>query len=245
MSAAVATIPTMAVDGPDGRPRRIPEATVVRLPVYQRILSELLRGGSTTVSSGQLATLARVNAAKVRKDLSLLGSFGTRGTGYDAAFLVSQIDLALGVDCDWPLVVVGVGNLGRALVNSAGFSSHGFRVSALFDIDPEVVGHRVGPAVVRHLDALSSLAEDERPVIGVIATPADAAQDVADALVAIGVGSILNFAPRVLVVPSDVQLRYVDLSIELQVMSFYQSRRRRDDVGVVALRSVGLSPEIT
>jgi redox-sensing transcriptional repressor len=233
----------MPADRGDGRPRRIPEATVVRLPVYQRILSELRRNGSTTVSSEQLATLARVNAAKVRKDLSLLGSFGTRGTGYDVAFLVAQIDLALGVDRDWPLVVVGVGNLGRALVNSAGFSSHGFRVSALFDIDPQVVGHRVGPAVVRHIDELPSIATEEQPAIGVIATPADAAQAVADALVAIGVGSILNFAPRVLAVPADVQLRYVDLSIELQVMSFYQSRRRENGPGVVALRAVGLSAE--
>ena len=230
----------MAVQGPDGR-RRIPEATVVRLPVYQRILSELLRSGSPTVSSEQLAELARVNAAKVRKDLSLLGSFGTRGTGYDVAFLVTQIDAALGVGRDWPLVVVGVGNLGRALVNSTGFSSHGFRVAALFDADPDVIGQRVGPTVVRDIATLPGMAHEERPAIGVIATPAGAAQDVADGLVAIGVSSILNFAPRVLVVPPEVQLRYVDLSIELQVMSFYQSRHRSDEPGVVALRSVGMS----
>lgn len=220
---------------------------MVRLPVYQRILAELLRAGSGTVSSEQLATLARVNAAKVRKDLSLLGSFGTRGTGYDAAFLMAQIDKALGVDRDWPVAIVGIGNLGRALVNSEGFSSRGFRVAALYDVDAEVVGEQVGPVVVRHVDHLANLAD--RLAIGVIATPADAAQGVADALVAAGVGSILNFAPRVLTVPPDVLLRYVDLSIELQVLSFYESRRASVDdgddgagVGGGVLRSVGLSP---
>jgi redox-sensing transcriptional repressor len=214
----------MAGDRTAPRRRRISEATVVRLPVYQRILAELLRGGTTTVSSEQLAARARVNAAKVRKDLSLLGSFGTRGTGYDVAFLISQIDRALGVGRDWPVVVVGIGNLGRALVNSEGFSSRGFRVTALFDADPSIIGQRVGPATVRHVDELARLAAEERPAIGVVATPAEAAQEVADALVGIGVKSILNFAPRVLTVPADVMLRYVDLSIELQVMSFYQSQ---------------------
>jgi redox-sensing transcriptional repressor len=240
--------PSAAIGGEriDPRPRRISEATVVRLPVYQRILAELLRGGTTTVSSEQLAARARVNAAKVRKDLSLLGSFGTRGTGYDAAFLVSQIDRALGVGRDWPVVVVGIGNLGRALVNSEGFSSRGFRVAALFDVDPGVVGQRVGPVTVRHADELATLPVAGRPAIGVVATPALAAQEVADALVAIGVKSILNFAPRVLTVPADVLLRYVDLSIELQVMTFYQSRLAGEvevEGEVPVLRSVGLSPD--
>ena len=173
---------------PGSAARRIPEATVVRLPVYQRILSELLRGGAATVSSEQLAALARVNAAKVRKDLSFLGSFGTRGTGYDSAFLLAQIDRALGVGRDWPVAVVGIGNLGRALVNSEGFTSRGFRVAALFDVDPAVVGQRVGPVTVRHVDELVDPGRpSSRPAIGVVATPAAAAQDVTDALVAIGV----------------------------------------------------------
>jgi len=225
------------------RVRRIPEATVVRLPIYQRILAELLRGGEATVSSEQLASLARVNAAKVRKDLSLLGSFGTRGTGYDTAFLINQIDRALGVDRDWPVAIVGIGNLGRALVNSEGFSSRGFRVAALFDVDPAVVGEQVGAVSVTHMRDLASVAGAVHPAIGVIATTGSAAQEVADALVGVGITSILNFAPRVLVVPEGVLLRYVDLSIELQVMSFYQSRRSEElDGEVPLLRSVGLSP---
>ncbi len=244
--------------------RRMPEATVVRLPVYQRILGELLRTGVQTVSSEKLATMARVNAAKVRKDLSLLGSFGTRGTGYDVGFLKSQIDRAFGVDQDWPLAIIGIGHLGRALANSDGFSSRGFRVSAMFDIDPSVIGEEIGPGTVRHVDDLGLLPESDRPIIGVIATPAGAAQDAAERLVAIGVDSILNFAPEVLHVSPEVFVRYVDLSIELQVISFYhrdspygespseeQLRGRTREVGdlsdsdalrMAPLRSLGLTP---
>jgi redox-sensing transcriptional repressor len=230
----------------DPRSRRIPEATVVRLPVYERILAELLRAGVTTVSSEQLAAAARVNAAKVRKDLSLLGSFGTRGTGYDTAFLIAQIDRAFGVDDDWSVAVVGIGNLGRALVNSEGFSSHGFRVTALFDIDRDVVGTTVGPVTVQHVSEVPSLEAAGCPRIGVVSTPAAAAQEVADALVGVGVRSLLNFAPRVLSVPPEVNLRYVDLSIELQVLSFYQHLRsvepEPEGGEMPALRAVGLMP---
>ncbi|MGH8988781.1 MAG: redox-sensing transcriptional repressor Rex [Acidimicrobiales bacterium] len=208
--------------GREARQRRIPEATIVRLPLYQRILAEMLHEGSTTVSSEALAERARVTAAKVRKDFSLFGSFGTRGTGYDTAFLATQIDRALGADRDWPIAIIGIGNLGRALANSDGFASHGFRVAGLYDVDPAVVGARVAGLRVAHL---AELPEGPRAAIGVIAAPAAGAQAVADALVAAGVGSILNFAPRVLSVRPGVMVRYVDLSIELQVMSFFLTRR--------------------
>jgi redox-sensing transcriptional repressor len=228
--------------------KRIPEATVVRLPVYQRILAEVVRNGVTTVSSEQLASLARVNAAKVRKDLSLLGSFGTRGSGYDPAFLISQIDRALGIDENWTVAVVGIGNLGRALTNSAGFASRGFQVASLFDVDPAVVGEEIGGITVRHMDEIATLRPAERPAIGVITTPGWAAQQVADLLVQVGVTSLLNFAPRVLAVPPRVHLRYVDLSIELQVLGFYRARTEgpersaaADSDQVPLLRSVGLS----
>jgi redox-sensing transcriptional repressor len=228
--------------------KRIPEATVVRLPVYQRILAELARNSVSTVSSEQLANLARVNAAKVRKDLSLLGSFGTRGSGYDPAFLIAQIDRALGVDENWAVAVVGIGNLGRALTNSAGFASRGFQVSALFDVDPAVVGEEIRGIRVRHMDEIASLRPADRPAIGVITTPGWAAQQVADLLVKVGVTSLLNFAPRVLTVPPHVHLRYVDLSIELQVLGFYRARKDGPEQGEAAesgsvplIRSVGLS----
>ncbi|HTU38214.1 MAG TPA: redox-sensing transcriptional repressor Rex [Acidimicrobiales bacterium] len=233
--------------------KRIPEATVLRLPIYQRILAELVRAGERTVSSERLAALARVNAAKVRKDLSLLGSFGTRGSGYDPDFLIAQIDRALGVDENWSVGIVGIGNLGRALTNSAGFASRGCQVTSLFDVDPAVVGEEIRGIKVRHMDELGRLRPVERPDIGVITTPGWAAQGVADLLVRAGVTSILNFAPRVLTVPPGIQLRYVDLSIELQVLGFYRARQdalersgepdgTRPEDEAPLMRSVGLSP---
>jgi redox-sensing transcriptional repressor len=228
--------------------RRIPEATVVRLPVYQRILAELVRTNVPTVSSEQLASLAAVNAAKVRKDLSFLGSFGTRGSGYDPTFLITQIERALGVDQNWAIAVVGIGNLGRALTNSQGFASRGFNVTALFDVDPNVIGEEIRGLRVRHMNEIASLRSTERPAIGVITTPGWAAQEVADLLVQVGVTSLLNFAPRVLTVPAHVYLRYVDLSIELQVLGFYRARQDEPEPAAGAegdrlpsIRSVGLA----
>ena len=229
-------------------PKRIPEATVLRLPVYQRILAELVRAGARTVSSEQLVELARVNAAKVRKDLSLLGSFGTRGSGYDPVFLIAQIDRALGVDENWSVAIVGIGNLGRALTNSAAFASRGCQVTALFDVDPVVVGEEIRGLQVRHMDEIAALRSADRPDIGVITTPGWAAQGVADLLVRVGVTSLLNFAPRVLHVPSHVHVRYVDLSIELQVLGFYRARQEaatragNGDEPVPLIRAVGMSP---
>ncbi|HZQ85072.1 MAG TPA: redox-sensing transcriptional repressor Rex [Acidimicrobiales bacterium] len=205
--------------------RRIPEATVARLPVYLRCLVEVADGKIATVSSERLAEMAGVNAAKVRKDLSYLGSYGTRGVGYDVEYLLYQISRELGLTQDWPVVIVGLGNLGHALANYNGFSARGFRVVALVDADPAKVGTKIGDLAVRPIDDLDAIATSDKPAIGIIATPAQAAQDVADRLVAAGVTSILNFAPVVLSVPDGVSLRKVDLSIELQILSFYQQRQ--------------------
>ncbi|MGQ0521347.1 MAG: redox-sensing transcriptional repressor Rex [Actinomycetota bacterium] len=204
--------------------RRIPEATVARLPVYLRSLYEL-SDGPGTISSERLAEMAGVNAAKVRKDLSYLGSYGTRGVGYDVEYLLYQISRELGLTSDRPVAIIGLGNLGHALANYRGFMARGFHIVALFDADPAKVGERVGDLVIRHLDELGAVAAETELAIGVVATPASAAQDVADRLVAAGVGSILNFAPVVLSVPPFVSVRKVDLSIELQILSFYQQRR--------------------
>jgi len=203
--------------------RRIPEATVSRLPIYLRSLYEVAEGTST-ISSERLAELAGVNAAKVRKDLSYLGSYGTRGVGYDVGVLIHQISRELGLTQDWPVVIVGIGNLGHALANYRGFPSRGFRVVALVDADAAKVGERVGDCVVRHIDDLPRITAEEGIAIGIIAAPAPNAQEVADRLVAAGVTSILNFAPVVISVPDSVTLRKVDLSIELQILSFYQQR---------------------
>jgi redox-sensing transcriptional repressor len=201
--------------------KRIPDATVARLPIYLRSLLEL--GPQTpTVSSEQLAESAGVNAAKVRKDLSYLGSYGTRGVGYDVEYLQAHMRRALGMTQDWPVVIVGIGNLGAALANYGGFGNRGYPVAALVDASPEVVGRRFGDLVVRSADELADVVAEEHIAIGVIATPAPAAQGVADELIAAGVRSILNFAPTVLSVPPEVSLRKVDLAVEMQILSFYQ-----------------------
>jgi redox-sensing transcriptional repressor len=204
--------------------RRIPEATVARLPVYLRSLLEMAEAKTATVSSDRLAELAGVNAAKVRKDLSYLGSYGTRGVGYDVEYLLYQISRELGLTQDWPIVICGIGNLGQALSNYKGFQARGFRIVALFDADPAKVGTLVSGLVVRSVDDLREIVAAEHVAIGVIATPPHVAQDVADRLVEAGVTSILNFAPTVITVPPHVALRKVDLSIELQILSFYQQR---------------------
>lgn len=206
-------------------PRRVPDATVARLPLYLRSLLEVAEANTATVSSERLAEMAGVNAAKVRKDLSYLGSYGTRGVGYDAQYLLYQISRELGLTQDWPVAIIGLGNLGRALANYRGFLARGFHVVALLDSDPGKVGTFIGDLEVRHVDDMAAIAETDCVAIGIIATPASVAQDVADLLVAAGVGSILNFAPVVLNVPPHISLRKVDLSIELQILSFYQQRQ--------------------
>lgn len=205
--------------------RRIPEATVARLPVYLRSLVEVAESKIATISSERLAELAGVNAAKVRKDLSYLGSYGTRGVGYDVEYLLMQVSRVLGLTQDWPVVIVGVGNLGHALANYRGFAARGFRVAALLDADRSKVGEIIDDLTVSHIDDLNEIAARDNVAIGIIATPAVAAQDVADRLVEAGITAILNFAPAVITVPHGVSLRKVDLSIELQILSFYQQRR--------------------
>jgi redox-sensing transcriptional repressor len=209
----------------DVRPaRRIPEATVARLPVYLRSLYELADARTATISSERLAEMAGVNAAKVRKDLSYLGSYGTRGVGYDVQYLMFQMSRELGLTQDWPVIIVGVGNLGHALANYGGFGERGFPVAALVDADPGRVGQAVGPLVIRHVDELPAIVHEVRAAIGVIATPASSAQEVVDRLVAAGVRSTLNFAPASVTVPPGVSLRKVDLAVELQILSFYRQR---------------------
>ena len=207
------------------RERSIPEATVGRLPVYLRVLVDLAEAGTSTVSSDEVAEMAGVNSAKVRKDLSHLGTYGTRGVGYDVAYLIHQIRRELGLTQHWAIVIVGVGNLGQALANYAGFAERGFRVAALVDSDPARVGQSVGGLEIRHDDDLPELVAELDIAIGVIATPASAAQDVADRLVDAGVRSVLNFAPAVITVPPGVSVRKVDLAVELQILAFYEQRK--------------------
>jgi redox-sensing transcriptional repressor len=205
--------------------RSIPEATVGRLPVYLRALVDMAESGATTTSSGELATAAGVNSAKVRKDLSYLGSYGTRGVGYDVAYLIHQVRRELGLTQHWPVLIAGAGNLGHALAKYKGFLQRGFRVVAMVDIALSAVGVRIGGVRVEHIDDLDQIVRREDVAIGVICTPASAAQDVADRMVAAGIRSILNFAPAVIAVPAHVSVRKVDLSIELQILAYYEQRK--------------------
>ncbi|GAA2005498.1 redox-sensing transcriptional repressor Rex [Nakamurella flavida] len=221
-----------APDGGHGRP--VPDATVARLAVYLRVLTELRwaatgpaapLGHPRTISSADLARLAGVKPANLRRDLTFLGSYGVRGVGYDIHLLTTGISAALGADRSAPVALVGLGNLGQALAGYAGFGGRGFRIAALFDADPQRIGRTVAGLVIQDIGDAGRVCREAGIAIGVIATPEHAAQPVADVLVGAGVRSILNFAPGVLLVPDDVQVRRVDLALELQMLAFHEGRR--------------------
>ncbi len=197
---------------------------MARLPGYLRALTALARDGIASVSSEELASAAGVSSAMLRKDLSHLGSYGVRGVGYDVERLASEIAAVLGLTKDWPVAIVGMGNLGRALAAYRGFAERGFRVIALLDRDTTVVGEPVADQVVGPMSDLTRLVEQDGLAVGVIATPPEGAQQACDDLVAAGIRSILNFAPGVLVVPDGVTVRTVDLSTELQILAFHGQR---------------------
>jgi redox-sensing transcriptional repressor len=207
------------------RDRSIPEATVGRLPRYLQALGGMAAEGTVVASSEELAVAAGVTSAKVRKDLSHLGSYGTRGVGYDVAYLIHQIRRELGLTQDWGIVIAGIGNLGHALANYRGFAERGFRTAALVDNDPDKIGEDVAGLAIRPLEDLTEIVREHDTLIGVISTPAAAAQQVADAMVAAGIRSILNFAPAALAVPEGVSVRKVDLAVELQILTYYEQRK--------------------
>ncbi len=207
----------------------IPDATVNRLPMYHRSLLAMASRGVILVSSEELADASGVTSTKLRKDLSFLGSYGTRGVGYEVEFLLYQISRALGLTQQWPVVIVGIGNLGHALAGYQGFASRGFNIVGLFDSDNSRVGEKVSVAgnslVVNSLSDLPKVVRMSGASIGVIATPENSAQEVCDVLVANGVTSILNFAPVLLDVPAGVDVRRVDLATELQILAFHEQRK--------------------
>jgi redox-sensing transcriptional repressor len=208
------------------RPRTIPEATVARLAVYLRVLTALAEGGRSTVSSGELAAAAGVNPAGLRKDLSHLGPCGVRGVGYEVRTLHDRISGVLGVERSRACVLVGMGNLGSALADYAGFGSRGFEFVGLFDAAPARVGQHIGGRTVRPMGELEEVVAETQASIGVITTPAEVAQAVCDRLATAGVRSILNFAPVTLSAPAGVDVRKVDLAVELQVLAFVGQHRQ-------------------
>ncbi|AYY15725.1 redox-sensing transcriptional repressor Rex [Actinobacteria bacterium YIM 96077] len=225
-------------------PRGVPEATVARLPLYLRALTALAERGVATVSSDELAETSGVNSAKLRKDLSYLGSYGTRGVGYEVEFLQHQISREIGLTQDWSVAIVGIGNLGHALANYGGFASRGFRIAALLDAEPERVGTEVAGLHVRPVDELERIVTEHNIAIAIVATPAHAAQAVCDRLVEVGITSILNFAPAVVQVPEGVVLRKVDLSTELQILAYHEQRRNGSALALTAEQAVELAKAV-
>ena len=203
--------------------QKIPPATVKRLPLYLQCLDQV-DNDSVGISSRNLAELAKVNDAQVRRDLSYLGSLGTRGVGYDIKTLRNQIQLELGLVEGWSAIIVGVGNLGSALAHYGGFKDKGFGVVGLFDDDPKKINNQVAGLVVTPLSKMKEYCKKYNVAIGIIATPGEYAQGVADQLIDCGVRSILNFAPVLLKNIKNVQIRSVDLSQELQILSYYLDR---------------------
>lgn len=208
--------------------QRIPERTITRLSIYLRCLEELLADGQRTVSSKQLAERFGLNSAQVRKDLAYFGQFGIRGLGYYTETLKHSLEQILGLKQQWEVALVGLGNLGSALLNYRGFQKRGFRISVVFDVDPKKVGRRIGKVSVLHVDKIVPVVRRRGIKIAIIAIPASGAQAVAEQLVAAGVNSILNFAPTQLSIPRGVKIQHVDLSVMLKTLSFYTIRASSD-----------------
>lgn len=209
------------------KPMKIPEKTVTRLSIYLRCLEELEADGVASVSSRQLAERFGLNSAQVRKDLAYFGQFGVRGLGYYIAELKHNLERILGLKQDWEVVLVGVGNLGSALIAYKGFQARGFKIGLAFDADPAKMGQVVGDVQITEIAKLVQTVRRKKVKIAVLAVPAAAAQSVADLLVEAGVTAILNFAPAQLTVPEGVKVQNVDLSVLLKTLSYHTVRTTR------------------
>lgn len=207
----------------------IPDIVIRRLPIYARSLKYLAGEGVETVSSGDLGTRLGVSAAQIRRDLSYFGEFGKQGKGYNVRYLLAQVNSILKLDRPWPVVLVGLGHLGRALLHYEGLSEQGFEIHALFDHNPEKVGQRIGELVINPMDDLNEVLRRDGIKMAIIAVPARGAQEAADALVAAGVGAILNYAPIIVQVPPHVRIRHIDPVVALQSMTYYLHDDRAPD----------------
>ena len=199
---------------------RVPEATVTRLSIYSRYLERLDRNGVSSVSSGEIADGVGVSPAQVRKDLAYFGEFGTRGVGYNVKDLMRYTLKILGLDRHWNLILIGAGNLGYALCTYKGFNKRGFSIVGVFDNDLTKIGKRINELEVLPMESMPELIKDQNVRIGIIATPTRAAQEVADYMVKCGLQAILNFAPLPLTLPDYIEVRNVDLSVKLEILTF-------------------------
>jgi redox-sensing transcriptional repressor len=206
---------------------KIPEMTVRRLSVYTRCLQQLEEDGVKTVSSQELAERFNFNSAQVRKDLAYFGEFGVRGIGYYVAGLKAELQKILGLDREWPVALVGLGNLGSALFHYKGFSKQGFRIVAIFDDDPAKAGTTQEGVPIMPMRDLPKETKARNLQIAIVAVPAESAQAVTEKLTAAGIKAILNFAPGRIRAVKEVRLKNVDLSIELESLSFYLAQGGR------------------
>ncbi|HZK86964.1 MAG TPA: redox-sensing transcriptional repressor Rex [Syntrophomonas sp.] len=199
---------------------KIPEATVMRLSVYSRYLLQMEEKGIETISSSDIATGVGVGSAQVRKDLAYFGEFGTRGVGYKVGELYGHLTKILGLDKTWNVIIIGAGKLGSALALYQGFNDRGFKVRAVLDTNQDRIGDTLNAITIEPLKVMRERIEQNDIKVGIITVPAQAAQEVTEQLTAAGVKAILNFSPQVLKVPAGVILRNVDLSVNLEVLSF-------------------------
>ncbi|WP_088188361.1 redox-sensing transcriptional repressor Rex [Desulfosporosinus sp. FKA] len=205
---------------------KIPEATIIRLSVYSRHLTDVDRKGIITTSSGDIAEGVGVSPAQVRKDLAYFGEFGTRGVGYNVKDLRQHILRILGLSVDWSVALVGAGHLGLALSSYKGFRERGFIITSIFDSDPDKIGTKIGDVEILPIDHIEEVTRQNQTQIGIIAVPSSVAQEIADKLIKAGVQAILNFAPVVLNVPPEIELRNVDLAVNLEVLTFNVGAQR-------------------
>src|SRR5215210_5293448 len=213
--------PSAAIESRAGSNGDIPDIVIRRLPIYARSLQHLLDEGVVTVSSSDLGARLGVSAAQIRRDLSYFGEFGKQGKGYNVDYLLQQINSILGLDKDWPMALVGLGHLGRALLHYDELRDQGFCIQALFDHNPEKIGQKIGGTVIHDLSDLATILREQNIRMAIIAVPARGAQEVTDALVEAGVLAILNYAPIIVQVPAHVRIRHIDPVVALQSMTYY------------------------
>jgi len=201
--------------------RKIPRIIIGRLPLYLRALTRLKKEGHSYASSRELGKLLDISAAQIRKDLSHFGELGKRGKGYEIDFLTNELNHILNIENIWDMIVIGAGDLGSGLARYRGFAERGFRVAAVFDIDPEKIGKEIGKLIVKDLATMCDYVADNNIQIAVLAVPAETAQHVIDDLVEVGITAILNYAPIYIKTPDGVQIEHIDPSVHLQKLSYY------------------------
>ena len=201
--------------------QQIPRIIIGRLPLYLRALTRLQKDGFSYASSRELGKLLDISAAQIRKDLSHFGELGKRGKGYEIEYLIKKLNQILNTDTVWEMIVIGAGDLGSGLARYKGFVNRGFKVAAIFDVNPDVIGRKIGNLVVKDILEMCDYVAENSIQIAILAIPAEDAQDVIDELVGVGITAILNYAPIYIKTPDGVQIEHIDPSVHLQKLSYF------------------------